>query len=186
MAPATWFTAISRVLTAAADESRPAAADRRAAYDAWQAYYDNSIYEPLSAGGQREQVNATLGNASAADLAGLYNPVAEVVDLYQHVLGGAFLPSDTPETEDEPTDIRAETRNPLLLPALDRIWQWSNMDLAKQQACRLAPLHGTCGLRIVAVNDADPLRRRVYVKPEHPRLITDVEQDARGNVTGII
>jgi hypothetical protein len=186
MAAASWFTAIARMITAVGNDARPAAADRRAAFDAWEAYYHNSIYEPLSGGGQREQVNATLGNAAAADLAGLYNPVAEVVDLYQHVFGGAFLPSDDTETEDEPTDIRASARNPLVLPALDRIWQWSNLDVSKQQMCRLAPLHGTCGLRIVAVNDPDPLRRRVYLKPEHPRLISDVEQDARGNVSAIM
>ena len=186
MAAASWFTAIARMITATGNDARPAAADRRAAFDAWQAYYDNSIYEPISGGGQREQVNATLGNAAAADLAGLYNPVAEVVDLYQHVFGGAFLPSDTAPGEDEPTDIRAVARSPLVPPALDRVWQWSNLDVAKQQLCRLAPLHGTCGLRVVAVNDADPLRRRVYLKPEHPRVITDVEQDTRGNVTAII
>lgn len=184
--PASWFTAIARMLTAAANDARPAATDRRAAFESFEAYYHNLVYEPLSAGGQREQVNATLGNAAAADLAGLYNPVAEVVDLYQHVLGGAFLASDGDPAADEPTDIRVETRNPLLPPALDRIWQWSNMDLAKQQICRLAPLHGTCGLRIVALDAADPQRRRVYLKPEHPRLITDVELDPRGNVTAII
>lgn len=186
MPAASWFTAINRMITAAGNDARPAAADRRAAFDAWQSYYDNTIYEPLSAGGQREQVNATLGNASAADLAGLYNPVAEVVDLYQHVFGGEFVPSDVVDREDEPTDIRASARNPLVLPALDRVWQWSNLNVVKQQVCRLAALHGTVGLRVVAVNDPDPLRRRVYLKPEHPRLITDAEQDARGNVTAII
>ena len=183
-----WFTAIARMIGAHGEEGRPALADRLAAYDAWQAYYDNAIYEPLSSGGQREQVNATLGNASAADLAGLYNPVAEVVDLYQHVYGGAFRPSDAKEDEDEPTDIRAEPGTQAhanLLPALDRIWGWSNLNVSKQALCRLPALHGTAGLRIVAEAHPDPARRRVYLKPEHPRVIRDVELDSRGNVIDI-
>lgn len=185
-----YFTALSRMIAAAASESRPAHADRLAAFDAWEAYYHNVVYERLSDGGQREQVNATLGNAAAADLAGLYNPVAEVVDLYQHVYGGQFRPSDAPPGDDAPNDVRAvpgrSARPAALLPALDRVWGWSNLTVNKQQLCRLAATHGTVGLRVVAEDHPDPARRRVYVKPEHPRVIADVELDARGNVTAAI
>lgn len=177
-----WLGAISRMIDAAGNDARPALDDRIAAFDAFELYYHNQIYEALSAGGRREQVNATLGNAAAADLAGLYNPVAEVVDLYQHVFGGAFRRAGDDPGEDQPTDIRAESGSAAMLDALDRVWAWSNLNVTKQQLCRLPALHGTAGLRIVAVNDPDPLRRRVYLKPEHPRVIRDVEVDARGNV----
>jgi hypothetical protein len=184
-----YFTALGRIVRAAAEESRPAYADRLDAYAAWEAYYHNTIYERLSDGGQREQVNATLGNASAADLAGLYNPVAEVVDLYQHVYGGQFRASDEPQGNDTETDVRAVPGRTAdaarILPALDQLWSWSNMNLLKQPYLRLGATHGTVGLRIVAENHPDPTRRRVYLKAEHPRLIRDVEIDARGNVTAI-
>jgi hypothetical protein len=182
------FVAIARLIRAVGEQGRPAYADRIAAYALDESYYHNQAYGPLTEGGYRQNINAALGNAAAADLSGLYNPVAEVVELYQHVLGGSFLPSDARATEDQPTDIRAvpgRAAPPELLPALDRIWQWSNIDVGKQQLCRLPALHGTCGLRIVAQNDAAPDRRRVYLKPEHPRCIRDVETDARGNVTDI-
>jgi len=178
------FGALARLITAAGNQSRPAYQDRAAVYDMNQQYYDNAIYERGSEGGLREQINATLGNASAADLAGLYNPVAEVVGLYQHVFGGLFRRSTDDAAEDAPTDIRAQSDNAALLPALDAIWATSNMDLAKQQIARLAPMHGTVGLRIVAQDSPDPARRRVYLKPEHPRVIRDVELDPRGHVTG--
>jgi hypothetical protein len=179
------FAALSRMIEALGSEGRPAHADRQYVYALNEAYYHNQIYEPLSAGGFRQNVNAELGNAAAADLAGLYNPVAEVVDLYQHVLGGTFRRVTDDPAEDQPTDIRAESGTPALLDALDLLWGWSNLNVTKQQVCRLPALHGTCGIRIVARNDPDPTRRRVYLKPEHPRVIRDVEVDERGNVTAI-
>lgn len=178
-----WIAALGRMYKAGPPGLRTVHAERVALYSLWDAYYHNTVYDRLTAGGQRDYINDELGNAAAADLAGLYNPVAEVVDLYQHVLGGAFRPSDAPTAEDGPTDIRAIpgrlARPAALLPALDAIWQWSNVTIVKQPLQRFAAAHGNVGLRIVA----DAVRGRVYLKPEHPRIIRDVEIDARGNVT---
>ena len=184
----TALAALNAVIVGTANQSRPAAADRRAAYDTFDAYYHNTVYGSTGDGGQRAAINVALGNAAAADLSGLYNPVASVVDFYQHIYGGAFRPSDAPADEDSETDIRAEPGRdaaPELLPALDAIWKWSNLTTAKQEICRLPAMHGTAGLRIVAEDHPDPARRRVYLKPEHPRIIRDVELDARGNVAAI-
>jgi hypothetical protein len=182
------FAYLNRIITAEGERSYSAWEDRKQAYDLWEAYYHNYIYDATGEGGLRAQINAALGNASATDLAGLYNPIAEVVDLYQHVYGGEFRASDTDKAEDEPTDIRAQPGReaaPGLLPALDRLWAWSNINVSKQTLCRLPAQLGTCGIRIVAQNDPDPARRRVYLKPEHPRIIKDAELDERGNVTAI-
>lgn len=179
------FRALVRIIEAAGGQARPAWGDRLYTYALDEAYYHNVVYEPLAEGGFRQNVNAILGNAAAADLAGLYNPVAEVVDLYQHVFGGQFRRPTDNEAEDAPTDIRAESAEPALLDALDRLWGWSNLNVTKQQLCRLPALHGTCGIRVVAHNDPDPARRRVYLKPEHPRVIRDVDLDERGNVVAI-
>lgn len=166
---ANWLQAINRLIMGEArQESAWAWVDRQSAYDLWSAYYANSIYEPSANGGQREYINATLGNASAADLAGLYNPVGAAVDLYLNVFGGTFG-----------RDIRAETAQPAMQTALDQIWRWSNLNVERQPLCRLAAMHGTVGLRIVASPD------RVYLKVEHPRIIRDKEEDDRGNVIAI-
>lgn len=179
-----WIAAIGRMLRAGPEQTAWAWSDRQSAYNLYDAYYGNHVYLPQSEGGQRENVNATLGNASAADLAGIYNPVAAVVDLYLQVFGGTFKgPNDDPATDTD-DDIRAigaaET-----VAALDRIYRWSNLTIEKQPLCRYAATDGLCGLRIVARDDPDPARRRVYIKPEHPRAIRDVAVDDRGNVTAI-
>jgi hypothetical protein len=188
-ATSNWIAALGRMMRAGPPGLRTVHADRVALYALWDGYYHNTVYERLTDGGQRDHINEILGNAAAADIAGLYNPVAEVVDLYQHIFGGAFRPSDAPAAEDGPTDIRAipgrAARSPALLPALDAIWQWSNINVTKQILQRTAAASGNVGLRIVAEAHPDPARRRVYLKPEHPRIIRDAELDARGNVTDI-
>lgn len=172
-----WLTAVGRLLRHDRPQTAWAWMDRQASYALWDAYYQNIVYESLANGGQRENVNASLGNAAAADLGGLYNPVAAVVDLYLHVFGGAFGDEILIEPEDAATNA--------LTQAIEQVWRWSNLTIEKQPLCRLAATHGTVGLRIVAQNDANPLKRRVYLKPEHPRIIRDAELDARGNVVAI-
>ncbi len=114
-----------------------------------------------------------LGNARAADLAGLYNPVAAVVGLYQHVFGGRFGGAVRVQP--------GRTGDPRLIDYLADVWQWSNIDIEKQPLCKFGANYGTAGIRIVA----DERRRRAYLKAEHPAIIRDVEVDDRGNVTGV-
>lgn len=149
--------------------------DRRWSYALYDAYYDNSVFRRITDGGQRDNINALLGNAAAADLAGLYNPVPRVVDLYGHVFSGAFG-----------TDIRAETTNQPLQDAINQIWRWSNLTIERQEITQLAPLHGLVGLRIGVRNDPDPAQRRIWIKPEHPRVILDVQRDERGNLDEVL
>lgn len=172
-----WLHAIGRRLRQERPQTGWAWTDRQMEYLAWDAYYANTIYESIANGGQRETINASLGNAAAADLGGLYNPVASVVDLYLHVFAGRF--------SEEIQVVPEGAARPALVEAIERIWQWSNLTIEKQPLCRLAATHGCVGLRIVARDDDDPAKRRVYIKPEHPRIIRDVELDERGNVTAI-
>lgn len=174
---ANWLQAVGRLLRQDQDYTSYAWQDRQYAYLLWDAYYANLVYETLSNGGQRENINSALGNAAAADLGGLYNPVASVVDLYLHVFDGAF----GDEIRVEPLGVATTA----LIDAIEQLWKWSNLTIEKQPLCRFAATHGTVGLRIVARNDADPARRRVWIKPEHPRTIRDVELDERGNVEAI-
>lgn len=172
-----WLTAVGRMLRQDRPQTAWAWMDRQATYALWDAYYSNQIYESIANGGQRENINASLGNAAAADLGGLYNPVAAVIDLYLHVFDGAFGDEILVEPRDAATTA--------LTDAIERIWQWSNLTIEKQPLCRFPATHGTAGLRVVARNDHDPLKRRVYLKAEHPRIIRDAELDERGNVIAI-
>ena len=147
--------------------------ERMANYARWDSYYDNTIYDATSAGGWRDELNQELGGAACADLDGLYNPVRSVVNLYLHVFGGAFGDDITIETEGKATSA--------LVDAIQLVWKASNMTIARQSLCRIAARSGLAGIRIVA----DPDRRHVYLKIEHPRIIRDVQLDQRGNVTAI-
>jgi hypothetical protein len=172
-----WLTAVGNLLRHDQQQTSWAWVDRQNLYLLWDAYYDNLVYETIAQGGQRESINAALGNAQAADLAGLYNPVASAVDLYLHVFDGAFGTDILVEPDDAATQA--------LVDAIEQVWTWGNMTIEKQPLCQFAANLGTCGLRIVARDDADLARRRVYIKPEHPRIIRDVELDERGNVQAI-
>lgn len=172
-----WIAALGRLVRGGAPQTSWAWKDRYAVYQLWDSYYSNQAYDTLANGGQRESINTDLGNASAADLCGIYNPISQVVDLYGNVFAGAFG-----------DEIRAETTGqaqPALIEAINQIWEWSNLTVQKQMVCRLAATHGLCGLRIVARDDPDPTRRRVYIKPEHPKTIRDMRLDDRGNIEAI-
>ena len=170
-----WITSALRLLKRETPQTGWLWDERRLAYYANDARYDNTIYETIANGGQRDNINAGLGNGAAADIAGMYNPVRRVVDLYGHTLSGEFG-----------TDILIEASNPKLKPALDQIWRWTNMQMFAQDVTQMGPLHGNCGLRIVARNHEDLAQRRVYLKAEHPSVITDIELDDRGNVEQVL
>ncbi len=173
-----WLQAVGRLIRRDRVQTTWEWSDRQDSYLLWDAYYNNTVYDALTDGGQRESINIALGNASAADLTGLYNPVANVVDLYLHVFAGAF--------GDEITIEPRGNGGAKLMAAVDDIWRWSNLTIEKQPLCRLAATHGNVGLRIVARNDDDKGKRRVYIKPEHPRVIKDLRMDDRGNIEQVL
>lgn len=170
-----WLTAVANLLRRDRRPTSDLYSDRYYSYLLWDGYYHNTVFSELSQGGQRGNINALLGNMAAADLAGIYNPVDRVVDLYGHVFGGQFG-----------TDIRIEGGTAALEQAIGQIWQWSGINVTKQALCRLAANHGNVGLRIVARNHERKEQRRVYIKPEHPRIIRDVQLDDRGNVKRVL
>lgn len=170
-----WLQAVGRLFRRDLPVTGTVLQDRLSSYFLYDGYYHNTVFNTIGNGGQRDFINQSLGNAAAADVGGLYNPVARCVDLYQHVFGGDFGGS-----------ITAKTDNDALLDPLSRIWRWSNINVNKQVLQQLAPTHGNAGIRIVARNAADLADRRVYLKFEHPSVIRDVEQDDRGNLTSVL
>lgn len=170
-----WLTALGSLLRRDRVATGTLTTERLNTYNLFDGYYHNTVFDAVSSGGQRDQINAVLGNGYATDLAGLYNPVDRVVDLYLHVFGGQFG-----------TDIRIEAENIRIEEPITKIWRWSNINIAKQPLCRMAANHGTVGLRIVARDAVDLASRRVYIKPEHPKVIRDADMDDRGNVRQIL
>jgi hypothetical protein len=172
-----WIRALGRRFAAQQPITGSAIQDRLASYRLFQAYYDNRIYDLQLYGGQREILNSLLGADAASDLSGIYNPVSQVVDLYQHVFGGEFG-SDI-------TAIPGPKADRILDP-LKQVWTWSNLNVRKQEICQIGPTCGAIGLRIVADNDVVSAKRRVYIKPEHPETILDVSYDTRGNIKAVL
>ncbi len=143
--------------------------ERASNYDRWRAYYDNSVYHRTADGGYKDEINEDAGAARTDALYGAYNPVAAVVDLYQHVFAGEFG-----------KDITAENA-PHLVDSLERIWKWSNLNIEKQVICEDAALFGCVGLRIVVRDHEDERKKRVYIRANHPATIRDIVLDERGN-----
>ncbi len=173
LAGTNWLTAIGRIIKNGPATTATAWSDRRAMFALYDGMYSNTLYETYANGGQREALNAALGNAAAADLAGLFNPCAQVVDLYLQVFGGEWG-----------KDVKCQG-SPEVLAALEQVWKWTNINIEQQPLCRMAATSGTVGLRVVWRDDPNPARKRVYLKAEHPRIIRDVQVDDRGNVEGI-
>ena len=112
-------------------------------------------------------------------LAGLFNPIALAVDAYRHVLPGSWGNEldVAPEHNGKPVNANVSS-------AIDRLWQWSNLNV-KLAGNVILPTanYGTVGLRVaVAGADGPPAAKRVTIQPEHPGNITRIEVDGRGNV----
>lgn len=161
-----WLSALGRLARGMPPEAGSAWGDRVSVFNVWAGYVANTIYLPQSEGGQREAINATLGNGESADLVGAYNPCAQIVDAYLNIYGGRF-------------GEEIQIDNTRLRPHIDQIWQWSMIERQRPLLCRIPATYGTMGLRIV--DDVD----RIRIKPEHPSIIRSVEDDAYGNITGI-
>lgn len=173
----TWIRTIGSLFRREPRQSSTAFVDRVDTYRMNDAYYDNYVYDTLLNGGFRETINEQLGNPRTTILSGMFNPVSEIVDVYQNVFAGGFGDEIIAEPGDQATAIDEP---------LKQIWRWSNMDQEKLLICKYAALHGTVGIRIVAESPDDPARRRIYIKAEHPRIIRDVQLDRRGNVEAIL
>lgn len=180
------FTYLGRWFAREPDQTGDVYQERLSLYQMEEGYYDNTVYRRVAQNGVRDWINESLGRPVDADLAGLYNPVSEVVDLYLHALGGDFGTDIKILSDNDLLTADATLGNRTIPSPITRIWRWSVMDQKRQEICRLAAKHGNCGLRIVSNNHPDVSRRRVYIKPEHPRIIRDAELDARGNVQQIL
>ncbi|MCX6081843.1 MAG: hypothetical protein NTW32_20135 [Chloroflexi bacterium] len=77
------------------------------------------------------------------------------------------------------------TDNQRIVPALHKVWQWSNWGSKKQLAARWFALFGDWFCKVATSRDAAGKISRVFLQNIKPELVTDFETDERGNVTYI-
>jgi hypothetical protein len=183
-----WFgRGYSAASTIAAAEFNQEA--RVAAYGVREAFYDNSIYLPQAQGGLLETImrDATGKSIDPKKLRvqGWFNPVPQVVDAYGNLYPGTFG-RETRVAD----DVHGQPVNPALVDPendpIGRIWRASNFDTEKTKLTEWGANLGTVGIRIVATDDPDPLKRRVALQLDHPRRIADFDEDDRGNCTAVL
>ena len=187
--PTSWLSSRQRLSYSGGVESHfeadQAARNHRYAFN--EAFLNNKVYRTEALGGFREQVFKDAFNLDCTPdmrLVGAYNPVPAIVDAYQNVFRGSF--GQDIKVGDK---VNGKPVNPTLIAEADsplaRLWRWSNLDTEKDLLQKWAANLGTVGLRVVARNDDDPDRRRVYLQLDHPSVIFDYDRDERGNVVEV-
>ncbi len=185
-----WFKALFPEQKAV--DREVSALDRRAVYAHNWNYYLNQVYNRTIFGGSLDYINEQLGEAAAKDISGLINPIEQVIELYaQNTFAGNFGDEITIDKQVGDTLSGLVAVNPQLNEPLSKIFKWSNINAEKDRFARYAALFGNCGIRTVArVGKSypnDPLTdRRVFLQFEHPALIEDLNEDARGNIDQIL
>lgn len=109
-------------------------------------------------------------DADAPPIIGYYNPVPAIVGCYANALGGRLgkeLKLVTPE-EDQPLPGPVDE-------AVKRVWRWSNLDGGLNEFTELLANQGTAGIRVASSEG------RVFLLVDPPDIISDFEEDARGN-----
>ncbi len=133
-----------------------------AIYDACHDYYmSNGLYDDIT---KQLRANDAWGEAMRP----LRNPAHRVVEFYVSKIWAGSLDDALPIL----------TTNPNLLPAIKKVWQWSNFEAKKQLFSRWFAEFGDGFLKISANDDAN----RVVLHILDPRWITDFTIDQRGYI----
>lgn len=152
----------------ARDRTEWGQSERVAYYSLMRAYYLNYAYQSAQIGGYKEYISSQYGRAVANLFAGIFNPAKRVVDIYKHIFSGAFG-----------DEIQIDSANDLVAPALNKVWQWGNINIERQIMLFEGPLFGTVGIRTVARSLPTP---RVYNRFDSAEKIKYITYDDRGNV----
>lgn len=126
--------------------------------------------------GNLDHILRSLGKPCGADappIIGYYNPVPSIVGCYANALGGTLgndLELVTPDGDALPKAVT---------DAVSRVWRWSGLDGGLNEFTELLANQGTVGIRIASVEG------KVYLKFDPPEIISDFEEDARGNTVWV-
>lgn len=158
---------------------------RNGAYAINELLYSGSVYQTRANGGALEDILRTYIGPAFTDanrnrILPLFNPVAEIVETYQHVLPGTWGDGVTlaDKVNDRPID--QAIREPLA-----NIWKASNFDSEKAKLIRWGANFGTVGIRVVARGARDNRPSRVSIVADHPSRLFNFEEDGEGNVVAV-
>jgi hypothetical protein len=136
---------------------------------------DRKRYQYLEARYHMVGMYAGLGEAAYESgvwhpaMKGLRSPEYRVVEFYASKLWPGTLPDALPVI----------TENDAIIPSIEQLWQWSNMNVAKQVQARWIALYGDAFWKVATTED----RRRVYLQAIKPEHVTDFDEDERGFMT---
>lgn len=74
------------------------------------------------------------------------------------------------------------TDNQRIIEPLKQVWKWSNWGVKKQLASRWFALFGDWFCKVATLTDTSGKVSRVFLQNIKPELVTDFEEDERGNV----
>jgi hypothetical protein len=153
-------------------------------YDINVALYDNTLYQAYREWVLRNFLT-DVTDCSKIWLAGFFNPVKEIVDLYvSNVLPGVWGRG----IEIDPL-VDGEPVNAKLAEPVRRIWRDSNLDTLKSVITKYAANFGTVGMRIQRTPETiagDRRTSRVRITEDHPSRLFNIEEDGQGNVTAVV
>jgi hypothetical protein len=153
-------------------------------YDINVALYDNTLYQAYREWVLRNFLT-DVTDCSKIWLAGFFNPVKEIVDLYvSNVLPGVWGRG----IEIDPL-VDGEPVNAKLAEPVRRIWRDSNLDTLKSVITKYAANFGTVGMRIQRTPETiagDRSTSRVRITEDHPSRLFNIEEDGQGNVTAVV
>lgn len=133
--------------------------DPRRLYSILETYYHNlDVYSDIQA--------ALWERGVEEDIRAFRNPANRAVEFYAAKLWPGTLPEALP----------IETDNDSIIPAIHRVWRWSNWSAAKQVAARQMATLGDLFVK-VSTNDAID---RVQFEVIHPEHVVEFDVDLRG------
>ncbi|MEI8166446.1 MAG: phage portal protein [Chloroflexales bacterium] len=130
-------------------------------------YLSNELYDDTS------QALREL-NQPAEHIRELRNPAHRVVEFHASKLFPGTLPSALPLL----------APNKRIVPAIQKIWRWSNFTASKQLLARFAPIFGDCFLK-VAERTSPLYGRQVFMQVIDPRWVTDFRLNEVGEIVFI-
>lgn len=137
-------------------------------YETLEAYYmNNSLYDDIT----MELYNNAIWTPG---MKALRNPVNRAVEFYVSKLWPGSLRKGLPIV----------TENKKLLPAVERIWEWSNWGPQKQVAARWLAGFGDLFIKVAQKKEGDEVTR-VYLDPIKSTNVIEFDLDERGFLTYI-
>jgi len=152
-------------------EGQLAGADAKPAevYRMLESYYlNNGLYEAV-------QQNLYENGIWTPGMKALRNPAKRTVEFHvTHIWPGAI---------EKALPIVAE--NQRIIEPLHQVWKWSNWAIKKQLAARWFALYGDWFCKVATSSNAAGKVERVFLQNIKPEVVTDFEQDERGNINFI-